>query len=99
MRSAGIRLEVVLELRSRQRAVEGGDVRRRDARVVTAKETEDGRTHARGLFRRGRPDAVLPLPHPAVKPADPPEPGRPPQGRDPKPPAEQEAQAENPPSP
>src|SRR5438477_9658081 len=95
MRSAGIRLEVVLELRSRQRAVEGGDVRRRDARVVTAKESEDGRTHARGLFRRGRPDVVLALAEPTIEADDARETGLLRRGQERDASAEAEAQDEN----
>src|SRR5439155_11757567 len=64
---AGIRLEVVLDLRGRQCAVECGDVRRRDARVVAAKETEYGCAHAPRLLRRGWPDIVLALAEPAIE--------------------------------
>jgi len=70
MRRPGIRLEVVLDLRGRQCGVEGGDVRRRDARVVATKETEDGRAHARRLFSRDRPDFVLALAEPAIETDD-----------------------------
>src|SRR5437867_9358510 len=67
MRCAGIRLEVVLDLRGRQCAIECGDVRRRDARVVAAEETEYGCAHARRLLRRSWPDLVLALAEPTIE--------------------------------
>src|SRR5439155_9428949 len=67
MRRTGVGLDTVFDLRVRQRAAERRDVGLRDARVVAAKETEDGRAHAPRLFRRGRPDFVLALAEPAVE--------------------------------
>ena len=95
MRRPGVCLEVAFDLRGRQCTVEGVDVRRRDARVVATKETEDGRAHARRLFSRDRPDFVLALAEPAIEADDARETGLLRRGQERDASAEAEAQDEN----
>src|SRR2546430_3742579 len=73
VRRARIRLEVVLHAHTREGLVEGGDVRRRDARIVSAEETQDRRAHALCFLRRDRPGLALPLRETTVKPDNAPE--------------------------
>ena len=71
--SAGRRvgLEPVRSLRGAECVVERGDVRRRDAGVVTSEQTEDRRAHAFRLLRRHRPGLVLAFAKPPIEPDDP----------------------------